>query len=106
MIELYQPYIRSCYIKKLLTIRREDTFTLQPTKENYWKNPLYREETFIKKTVKEGGLSRQWSHFLQRLIKLIEDYNQLLYCTIDLKFIRRNFKIIREICERDPDKWK
>ena len=59
-----------------------------------------------KKTVKESGLSRQWAHFLRRLVKLIEDYNQLLYSTIDLKFIRRNFKIIREICERDPDKWK
>ena len=47
-----------------------------------------------KKTVKESGLSRQWAHFLQRLVKLIEDYNQLLYCTINLKFIRRNFKII------------
>ena len=59
-----------------------------------------------KKTVKESGLSRQWAHFLRRLVKLIEDYNQLLYCTINLKFIRGNFKIIREICERDPDKWK
>ena len=38
-----------------------------------------------KKTVKESGLSRQWAHFLRRLVKLIEDYNQLLYCTIDLK---------------------
>ena len=48
MIELYQPYKRSYYIKKPLMIQREDTFTLQPTKENYWKNALYREETFIK----------------------------------------------------------
>ena len=59
-----------------------------------------------KKTLKESGLSRQWAHFLRRLVKLIEDYNQLLYCTIDLKFIRRNFNIVREICEHDPDKWK
>ena len=59
-----------------------------------------------KKTLKESGLSRQWAHFLRRLVKLIEDYNRLLYCTIDLKFIRRNFNIVREICEHDPDKWK
>ena len=59
-----------------------------------------------RKTVKESGLSRQWAHFLRRLVKLIEDYNQLLYCTIDLKFIRRNFNVIQEICERDTDKWK
>ena len=44
-IELYQLYRGSYYIKKLLTIRREDTFTLQPAKENYWKNALYKEET-------------------------------------------------------------
>ena len=59
-----------------------------------------------KKALKESGLSRQWAHFLRRLVKLIEDYNRLLYCTIDLKFIRRNFNIIQEICEHDPDKWK
>ena len=62
--------------------------------------------SIYKKTVKENGLSREWAHFLQRFVKLIEDYNQFLYCTINLKFIRRNFKIIREICECDPDKWK
>ena len=59
-----------------------------------------------KKTLKETGLSRQWAHFLQRLVKLIEDYTRILYCTITLKFIEINFKIIREICERDPHKWK
>ena len=57
-----------------------------------------------KKTLKESRRSRQWAHFLRRLAKLIEDYNQISYCTIVLKFIERNFKIIREICERDPDK--
>ena len=59
-----------------------------------------------KKTLKESGMSRQWAHFLRRLVKLVEDYNQFLYCTITLKFVKRNFKIIREICERDPEKWK
>ena len=59
-----------------------------------------------KKMLKESGMSRQWAHFLRRLVKLVEDYNQFLYCTITLKFVKRNFKIIREICERDPEKWK
>ena len=59
-----------------------------------------------KEMLKESGLSRQWAHFLQRIAKLIEDYSRILYCTIDLKFIKRNFKIIQEICERDPDKWR
>ena len=35
--------------KKPLTIRRKDIITSQPTKENYWQNALYREETFIRK---------------------------------------------------------
>ena len=56
--------------------------------------------------VKESGLSRQWAHFLRRLAKLIEDYNGISYCTSTVKFIERNFKIIQEICEHDPDKWK
>ena len=47
-----------------------------------------------KETLKESGLSRQWAHFLQKLVKLIEDYNQILYCTISLTFIERNLKII------------
>ena len=47
-----------------------------------------------KKMLKESGLSRQWAHLLRRLVKLIEDHNQILYCTISLKFIERNFKII------------
>ena len=45
-----------------------------------------------KKTLKESGLSRQWAHFLRRLVKLSEDYNQILYCTITLKFIEKNSK--------------
>ena len=43
-IELYR---KSCYIKKLLTIRRENRFTSQPPKESYWKDALSREEIFI-----------------------------------------------------------
>ena len=40
-----------------------------------------------KKMLKESGMSSQWAHFLRRLVKLVEDYNQLLYCTITLKFV-------------------
>ena len=47
MTKIYQPYRKSCYIKKLLTIRRENRFTSQPTKESYWKDALSREETLI-----------------------------------------------------------
>ena len=47
-----------------------------------------------KKTLKDSGLSRQWAHFSRKHVKLIENCNQLLYCTVTLRFINGNFKII------------
>ena len=63
-------------------------------------------KNFYKITVKENGLSRQWVHFLWRLVNFIEEYNQILYCAVPLKCIYTNFKIIWEICKHDPNKWK
>ena len=53
---------------------------------------FFQARNIYKKTLTESGLSRQWTCFLRRLVKLIEDYNQILYCTISLKFIETNFK--------------
>ena len=33
------------------------------------------------RTLRETGVSRRWAHFLLKLIKLIEDHNQLSFCT-------------------------
>ena len=49
-----------------------------------------------KKTLPGSGLSRQWACFLRRLVKLTEDYNQIVYCTISLKFIETNFKTYKK----------
>ena len=34
------------------------------------------------------------------------EYNQIKYCTVPLRYVRSNFKIIEEICERNKDRWK
>ena len=47
-------------------------------------NCFIQERNIYKKTVKESGLSRQWSHFLRRLVKLIEDCN---HCWLALKLL-------------------
>ena len=55
------------------------------------------------KTLKESGESRQWAYFLRKLINLVEDHNQLSFCTVPL---HTNFKSMQEICKRDLNKWK
>ena len=62
-------------------------------------------ETY-KKTLKEVKIKRQWAQFLRKLYKLVLNYNQLQYCTVSLRFIQINFKVIEEICESEPDNWK
>ena len=42
-----KSHLTGC-IGEIIGFYRSLTFTLQPTKENYWENALYREETFIK----------------------------------------------------------
>ena len=62
-------------------------------------------ETY-KKTLEEVKIKRQWAQFLRKLYKLVLNYNQLQYCTVSLRFIEINFKVIEEICESEPDNWK
>ena len=57
-------------------------------------------------TLEETKFSRRWVLFLQKLHKLALEYNQIIYCTVPLSYIRSNFKIIEEICECNKDRWK
>ena len=59
-----------------------------------------------KETLKETKFSRRWLLFLRKLYKLALEYNQIIYCTVLLSYIRSNFKIIEEICERNKDRRK
>ena len=59
-----------------------------------------------KETLEETKFSRWWVLFLRKLYKLALEYNQIIYCTVPLSYIRSNFKIIEEICECNKDRWK
>ena len=54
------------------------------------------------KTLKEVKIGVRWAKFLRKLHKLAVVYNQLIYCTVSLRYIHCNFKLIEEICETDP----
>ena len=59
-----------------------------------------------KETLEETKFTRRWVLFLRKLYKLALEYNQIMYCTVSLSYIRSNFKIIEEICKRNKDRWK
>ena len=65
-----------------------------------------RSKKVYKETLEETKFSRQWVLFLRKLHKLALEYNQIIYCTVPLSYIRSNFKIIEEICECNKDRWK
>ena len=58
-----------------------------------------------KETLEETKFSRWWVPFLRKLYKLALEYNQITYCTVLLRYIHSNFKIIEEICECNKDRW-
>ena len=57
-------------------------------------------------TLEETKSTMQWSIYLQKLYRLILKYSELQFCTVSLRFFRSNFKIIKEICERNKERWK
>ena len=67
---------------------------------------FHQSKKVYKETLKETEITRQWAQFLRKLYRLALEYNQIIYCTVPLSYIRSNFKIIEEICERSEDRWK
>ena len=59
-----------------------------------------------KETLEKTKITMQWSIFLQKLHKLILNYSECQFCTVSLPFFSSNFKMIKEICERNKDRWK
>ena len=59
-----------------------------------------------KETLEKTKITMQWSIFLRKLHKLILNYSELQFCTVSLRFFRSNFKMIKEICECNKDRWK
>ena len=59
-----------------------------------------------KETLVETEIKRRWALFLRKLYKLVLKYSQLAFCSVPLRYVHSNFKIIKEICERDKERWK
>ena len=59
-----------------------------------------------KETLEETKITREWALFLRKLYKLVLNYSELQFCTVSLRFFCCNFKIIKEICEGDKERWK
>ena len=59
-----------------------------------------------KETLEETKITRQWAIFLQKLYKLVLNYSELQFCTVSFRFFHCNFKIIKEICECNKERWK
>ena len=59
-----------------------------------------------KETLKEIKITRQWTIILGKLHKLIFNYSELKFCTVPLSYICSNFKIIKEICKRDKERFQ
>ena len=65
-----------------------------------------RSKKVYEETLEETKFTRRWVLFLRKLYKLALEYNQIMYCTVSLSYIRSNFKIIEEICKCNKDRWK
>ena len=58
-----------------------------------------------KRTLEQVNIKKRWALFLRKLHKLVLEFNQLAFCTVSLRFIHYNFKVIEELCKSDPDNW-
>ena len=65
-----------------------------------------RSKTVYKETLEETKITRQWSIFLRKVYKLILSCSELQFCTVSLLFFCSDFKIIKEICECNKERWK
>ena len=59
-----------------------------------------------KEALEQAKIKRWWAFFLRKLHKLVDQYKQLAFCTVSLRFVCYNFKEIEEICKSEPDNWK
>ena len=67
---------------------------------------FHQSKKVYKETLEETKITMQWSIFLQKLYKLILKYSELQFCTVSLRFFCSNFKIIKEICKCNKERWK
>ena len=59
-----------------------------------------------KRTLEQINMKKRWALFLRKLHKLVLKFIQISFCTVSLRFICCNIKVIEEICKSDADNWK
>ena len=59
-----------------------------------------------KEALEQAKIKRWWAFFFRKLHKLFDQYKQLAFCTVSLRFVCYNFKEIEEICKSEPDNSK
>ena len=59
-----------------------------------------------KEALEQAKIKRWWAFFLRKLHKLVDQYKQLAFCTVSLRFVHYNFKEMEEIYKSEPDNWK
>ena len=74
--------------------------------EELFEKCCLRSRKVYKETLEETKFTRRGVLFLRKLYKFALEYNQIMYCTVSLSYIRSNFKIIEEICKCNKDRWK
>ena len=67
---------------------------------------FFQSKKVYEETLGETKITIQWLIFLRKLYKLILNYSELQFCTVSLRFLHCNFKIIKEICECNKERWK
>ena len=92
------------HLQGQLMMQQEGRFTMLCCRDNYLKKCFLRSKKVYKETLEETKITMQWSVFLRKLYKLILNYSELQFCTVSLCFLCSNFKIIKEICERNKER--
>ena len=51
-------------------------------------------------------ISKSYTYFLIKLSALVQQYQKLMYCELPIRYFNQNFNAIKQVCEKDPSKWK
>ena len=85
--------------KKMLLFAARQALLLKQAKETL-------EPQMFKHVRESCGFSTSYTNFLISLYNIFEEYPKLCYCAIPIRTFTANMKIIREICEEEPDVWR
>ena len=94
------------HLQKAITNATRRKMYFASLQGKFRQNCFVRLKKAYKKTLEEVKIERRWVEFSHKLHKLVLKVNQLQYCTVSLCFIHNNFKVMKEICNGEPDYLK